>query len=169
LIASINNQSLPGIKRLVDKTGGVGVAYGGPDQREQVAYCHRCLDMANIRFKLGNRIYFPDSSGQVTIPPDYDLWRQCHRCGSIYARYEVKKEADISPFAEGVVSDNPFDFGNGNAVGVGYGRKFRSGSGSGQRSRRFKQNLSKYKEKDIQEALRKGAKLVSYHEDTAER
>jgi hypothetical protein len=62
--------------------------------------------MANVRSKLGNRIYFPDSTGQVTIPPDYDLWRQCDICGSIYARYEAKQEADISTLTE--PRDSPF-------------------------------------------------------------
>jgi hypothetical protein len=150
---------VPGIKRLRDKSGGVGVVSGGPDEREEVSYCRRCLDMANYRSKLGNRVYMPDSSGQINIPPDYDLWRQCHRCGSIYARYEVKKESDISPFAEGVVSDNPFDFGKGIVVGVGRRRI--------DRRRQFKQDLSKYKEGDIKEALKKGAKLVSYYEENA--
>jgi hypothetical protein len=155
---------MPGIKRLTDKSGGVGAVYGGPDEREDVAYCHRCLEMANVRSELGNRIYFPDSSGQTIIPHDADLWRQCHLCGSIYARYEVKKETDITPFAEGVVSDNPFDFGNGTAMAVvGEARTGRRNA-QGLRKKRLKQYLSKYKEKDIQEALRKGAKLVSYEE-----
>jgi hypothetical protein len=151
---------VPGIKRLRDKSGGVGVVYaGGSDERQEVSYCHRCLEMANIRSKLGNRVYFPDSFGNVVIPPDYDLWRQCHRCGSIYARYEVKQEGDITPFSEGLVSDNPFDFSSkGIARSVGERRIGRRGR------RKSKQDLSKYKEQDIKEALRKGAKLVSYEE-----
>jgi hypothetical protein len=156
---------MPGIKRLTDKSGGVGAVYGGPDEREDVAYCHRCLKMTNVRSKLGNRIYFPDSSGQpAVIPHDADLWRQCHLCGSIYARYEVKKETDITPFAEGVVSDNPFDFGKGvtRAV-VGEIRTGRRNP-PGLRKKKLKQDLSKYKEDDIKQALRKGAKLVSYEE-----
>jgi hypothetical protein len=111
---------LPGIKRLMDKSGGVGAIYS-EEREEEVAYCKRCLEMANVRSKLGNRIYLPDEFGRTVIPPDADQWRQCHLCGSIYARYEVKQEGYITPFAEGVVSDNPFDFGKGNAVGVAGG------------------------------------------------
>jgi hypothetical protein len=152
---------LPRIRRLTDKHSGVGVIYS-EKSREEVAYCDRCLKMANVRSILGNRIYFPDSTGQIVIPPDDDKWRQCHRCGKIYGTYEVKQEAKISPFAEGIVSDNPFDFGNGK-IFVGESRKF-DRTGRTQRKRRFKQDLSQYKEKDIKDALRKGAKLVSYEE-----
>jgi hypothetical protein len=119
--------------------------------------------MANVRSKLGNRINFLDELGNVTIPPDDYKWRQCHRCGKIYATYKVKQEAKISPFAEGIVTDNPFEFGNGKILTVGDSRKF-DRTGRTQRKRRFKQDLSQYKEEDIKEALKRGSKLVSYEE-----
>jgi hypothetical protein len=152
------------IRRLRNDKGSssVGVIYS-EKTREEVAYCDRCLKMANVRSKLGNRIYFPDSSGNIVIPPDDDKWRQCHRCGKIYGTYEVKQEAEISPFAEDIISDNPFDFGNGRIHGVDNSRKF-DRTGRTQRKKRFKQDLSQYKEQDIKDALRKGAKLVSYEE-----
>jgi hypothetical protein len=151
---------MPGIRRLMDKYTAVGVIYS-EKTREEVAYCQRCLKMANIRSKLGNRIYFPDSNGQIVIPPDDDLWRQCHRCGKIYGRYEAKQEAKISPFAD-VVTENPFDFGSGK-VYAGESRKFDRACKT-QRKKQFKQDLSQYKEDDIKHALRKGAKLVTYEE-----
>jgi hypothetical protein len=104
----------------------------------------------------------PDSSGHVNIPPDYDLWRQCHLCGSIYVRYETKQEADISTLTEPRYS--PFN-SNGTILGAP-SRKF-DRSCRTQRKRQFKKDLSQYKEEDIKEALRKGAKLISYHEDDA--
>jgi hypothetical protein len=151
---------LPGIRRYRDKSS-VGIIYS-EKSREEIAYCQRCLDIANVRSKLGNRIYFPDEFGRTVIPPDDDKWRQCHRCGTIYPRYEVKQEAKISPFAEGVVTENPFDFGNGK-VYAGENRKF-DRTCKTQRKKQFKQDLSQYKEDDIKEALRRGAKLVSYTE-----
>jgi hypothetical protein len=117
--------------------------------------------MANVRSKLGNRIYFPDSNGQIVIPPDDDKFRQCHRCGKIYGRYEAKQEGKLDDFTE--TTDNPFNFGEGKIVTVDDNRKF-DRTGRTQRKRRFKQDLSQYKEKDIKDALRKGAKLVSYEE-----
>jgi hypothetical protein len=151
---------MPRIRRLTDKHSGVGVIYS-EKTREEVAYCDRCLKMANIRSKLGNRIYFPDSSGNIVIPPDDDKWRQCHRCGKIYGRYEAKQETELTSLAE--PGDNPFKFGNSSVMSVGEPRKF-DRTGITQRKRRFKQDLSQYKEKDIKDALRKGAKLVSYEE-----
>jgi hypothetical protein len=86
---------MTGIRRLTDKKySSVGVVYSGSSEKE-IAYCQRCLDMANVRSKLGYRIYFPDSTGQIVIPPDDNKWRQCHRCGKVYPRYEVKQEADL--------------------------------------------------------------------------
>ncbi len=116
--------------------------------------------MFNIHSKLGNRVYMPDLSGHTNIPPDYDLWRQCHLCGSIYGKYEVKQEADLSTITE--PRSNPFKYNSGE-VETGESRKF-DRSGRTQRIKRFKQDLEQYKEEDIKDALRKGAKLVSYVE-----
>jgi hypothetical protein len=151
---------LPGIRRVRDNYSGVGVIY--PEKtREEVSYCQRCLKMANVRSKLGNRIYFPDEFGRTVIPPDDDKWRQCHRCGKIYGRYETKQETELTSLTE--PGDNPFKFGNGQIRAVGDSRKF-DRTGRTQRKRKFKQDLSQYKEEDIKQALRKGAKLVSYEE-----
>lgn len=116
--------------------------------------------MANVRSRLGNRIYLPDESGNVVIPPDADKWRQCHQCGTVYPRYEVKQEGKLEDFTE--TTDNPFKFGNANVMS-GESRKIDK-TGRTQRKRKFKQDLEQYKEEDIKEALRRGAKLVSYVE-----
>jgi hypothetical protein len=150
---------MPGIRRRREDYSSVGVVYSGKASKEEVAYCPRCLEMANVRSKLGNRIYMPDESGNVTTPPDYDLWRQCHLCGSIYARYEAKQEADITTITE--PRDSPFH-SRGIILGTD-SRKF-DRSCKTQHKRRLKKDLSQYKEEDIKEALRKGAKLVSYTE-----
>jgi len=41
---------MPGIRRL--RESGKSVVYSG--KNEEVAYCQRCLEIANIRTKLGN-------------------------------------------------------------------------------------------------------------------
>ena len=33
-------------------------------------------------------------------PPDYDHWLQCHNCGTVYAKHEVKIEAEIGPIKD---------------------------------------------------------------------
>jgi len=129
---------MPGIRRL--RESGISVIYSG--KNEAVTYCQRCLEMFNIRSKLGNRVYMPDSSGYTNIPPDYDQWRQCHLCGSIYGRYEVKQEADISTITE--PRSNPFKFKSGQ-VETGESRKF-DRSGKTQRKRKLKTDVEQYKE-----------------------
>ena len=146
---------MPGIKRLTES--GIEVVYSGKSERE-VAYCQRCLGH-NIRSKLGNRVYnlMPEESGHTSnIPPDYDLWRQCHLCGSIYGRHEAKQEAELSTLTE--PRDSPFT--KGLVLGV-ESRKF-DRSGNTWRKKKFNQDLEQYKEEDVKEALRKGKKLISY-------
>ena len=118
------------------------------------------MELANIRSKLGNRIYLPNESGNVDISPDADKWLQCHDCGTIYPKYEAKQEVELDTLTE--PRDNPFKFGN-TQIRTGESRKF-DRSGRTQRKRKFKQDLEQYKEEDIKDALRKGAKLISYAE-----
>jgi hypothetical protein len=143
---------MPGIRRLTDS--GIAVVNSGSEKSE-VAYCQRCLEN-NIRSKLGNRVYNPEQS----IPPDYNSWRQCHLCGSIYGRYETKQEAELYTLTE--PRDNPFKFKSG-SVETGESRKV-DRSGKTQRKRKIKQDLEQYKEEDLKADLRKGKKLISYHE-----
>jgi hypothetical protein len=148
------------IRRLSDKHSGVGVIYS-EKSREEIAYCQRCLDMANVRSKLGYRIYFPDEFGNVVIPPDDNMWRQCHRCSSIYARYEVKQEADLVTLVKPGSPSNH----RGIIRGIEKRRFDRSGIGNRRYMRKRKeQDLSQYKEEDLKADLRRGAKLISYHE-----
>ena len=51
----------------------------------------------------------------------------------------MKKEADITPVAESVESDNPFDFGSGQGRRVEDNRKF-DRAGKTERRRKFKQD-----------------------------
>jgi hypothetical protein len=77
------------------------------------------------------------------------------------------KSGGVGAIYAGGGSDNPFDFGKGLAVAVQDWRKF-DRTGRQQRSRGMKQDLTPYNEKDIKDALRKGAKLVSYEEKIPE-
>lgn len=117
--------------------------------------------MANVRSKLGNRIYLPDQFGNTVIPPDADEWRQCHTCGSIYARYEVKHEGRLTDFAE--VLENPFDFRSGSITAIGEIRKF-DNTGKRQHKRKVKQDLSDIKDPELRREIAKGARLISFEE-----
>ena len=57
---------------------------------------------------------------------------------------------------------NPFKFGNSEIM-TGESRKV-DRSCNTQHKRKFKQDLEQYKEEDVKEALRKGKKLLNYHE-----
>ena len=57
------------------KRGGIGAIYSGKTEHE-IEYCQHCLDVANIRVRLGKRIYLPDEFGNVIIPRDDDNWRR---------------------------------------------------------------------------------------------
>jgi len=93
-------------------------------------------------------------------PPDADKWHQCHKCGTIYPKYETKQEAELTSLTD--PRDNPFKLGKGE-VKTGESRKF-DRTGRTQTKKKFKQDLEQYKEEDIKNPLRKGEKLVSYVE-----
>jgi hypothetical protein len=115
--------------------------------------------MANVHSKLGHRIYFPDEYGNVVIPPDDDKWRQSHRCGKVYPTYEVKQEADLVTLVKPGSPSNH----RGIVLGIGGSRKL-DRAGKRYMRKKKEQDLSQYKEEDSKADLRKGAKLISYHE-----
>jgi hypothetical protein len=93
-------------------------------------------------------------------PPDSKNWKQCWQCGDIVGVYAVKPEADIMTLTE--PQENPFKFGRNN-IQTGESRKF-DRTCKTHTKKQLKRDLSEYKEEDIKEALRKGAKLTSYSE-----
>ncbi len=134
------------------------VIFSGRD-KEKISYCEDCLKV-KILSPLKHRIYL-DENGKITNPgPDSNKWRQCWTCGIIVGAYEAKQEAALDTLTK--PRDNPFKFGN-SPVHTGESRKF-DRSGKTQHKRKFKQDLEQYKEEDIKQALKKGAKLVSYVE-----
>ena len=90
--------------------------------------------------------------------PDANKWKQCWTCGLIVGVYEAKPEVELDTLTE--PRDNPFKFGSSQVM-TGESRKI-DRTGKTQRKKKFKQDLEQYKEEDIKEALRKGAKLISY-------
>jgi hypothetical protein len=127
--------------------------------KEKVSYCQNCLNV-NVLSPLKHRIYLDENGNIISPATDADKWMQCWQCGLIVAAYEVKQEAELMTLKE--PGDNPFKF-TGSARSVGEIRKF-DRTGKRQHKKKFKQDLTEYKEEDIKEALRKGATLVSYRE-----
>jgi hypothetical protein len=74
--------------------------------------------------------------------------------------YEAKPEVELDTLTE--PRNNPFKFKSG-SLETEESRKF-DRSGKTQHEHKFKQDLEQYKEEDVKEALRKGAKIVSYTE-----
>jgi hypothetical protein len=127
--------------------------------KDKVSYCQDCLEV-KILSPLRNRIYL-DDDGKITNPaPDANKWRQCWTCGVIVGNYEAKQEVELDTLTE--PRNNPFKFGNSQVM-TGESRNV-DRSGKTQRKKKFKQDLEQYKEEDIKVALRKGKKLVNYHE-----
>lgn len=114
----------------------------------------------NVLSRLKHRIYL-DDKGQIRPPDtDFDNWRQCWHCGEIVPIYEVAKESAITPVVQ--ATDNPFNKGKVAIRGI-ESRKFgRTGKTYHIRKRKQKTDLSNIKEEDLKQALRKGAKLISY-------
>ena len=109
---------------------------------------------------LRHRIYL-DEDGKITNPgPDSNKWRQCWTCGAIVGVYEAKPEVELDTLTK--PRDNPFKFKSAEVM-TEESRKF-DRSGRTQRKKKLKQDLEQYKEEDVKSALRKGKKLLNYHE-----
>jgi hypothetical protein len=131
----------------------------GQENKDKVAYCQDCLKV-KILSPLKHRIYL-DDNGKIANPaPDADKWKQCWQCGLIVGVYEAKQEVELDTLTK--PRDNPFKFKSG-VVMTGESRKF-DRSGKTQRKRKLKQDLEQYKEEDVKADLRKGKKLLNYHE-----
>jgi hypothetical protein len=142
------------------RRSGAAVVYSGKD-KDKVSYCQKCWDV-KVLSPLKHRIYQDEQGNIITSPPpDSKNWRQCWQCGTIVGVYEAKQEADIATLTE--PRDNPFKFGNAQVRTVGDSRKF-DRTGRTQSKKKFKQDFEQYKEQDIKDALRKGAKLLEYQE-----
>jgi hypothetical protein len=136
------------------------VILSGSKDKGKVSYCEDCLKV-RILSPLKHRIYL-DENGNITNPQsDAYKWRQCWTCGLIVGVYEAKLEVELDTLTE--PRDNPFKFKSGEVVMTGESRKV-DRSGKTQHKRKFKQDLEQYKEEDIKQALRKGAKVISYTE-----
>jgi hypothetical protein len=138
---------------------GNAVILSGSINKEKISYCEDCLKV-KILSPLKHRIYL-DENGKITNPAaDADKWRQCWTCGLIVGVYEAKPEVELDTLT--TPRDNPFKFKSGEVM-TEESRKF-DRSGKTQRKRKLKQDLEEYKEEDVKEALRKGKKLLNYHE-----
>ena len=137
------------------------VIFSRAPDKEKISYCPDCMNVKIIS-ELRHRIYL-DEDGKVTSPgPDSNKWKQCWTCGVIVGVYEAKQEVELDTLTE--PRENPFKFGSGqNQVITGESRKV-DRSGKTQRKKQFKQDLEQYKEEDVKEALRKGKKLLNYHD-----
>lgn len=59
---------MPGIRRLTDKGRGVGIIDSTDSDQEEIAYCQRCLEMANVRSKSNeNHVIYRFPSVRPTL------------------------------------------------------------------------------------------------------
>jgi hypothetical protein len=136
----------------------IGAVYGSGEDKKEISYCEYCWTV-KILSPLKQRLYFDDNGKVTRPPPDADKWRQCWTCGRIIPVYEAKQETELTSLTE--PSDDPFDSSGKWQIRSVVSTR----TGNYRRSKhKRKQDLSRYKEEDIKEALRKGARLISYTE-----
>ena len=123
-------------------------------EKKAISYCRKCEQFGLTKI-LGERIYEPDEFGNLVIPSDHDLWKQCHYCGTVYPKYEAKEESVIEPFV--TVSDNPFDALNSKMKGME-----KRGGKRGTISQGKKHD--QYNDEDINREIKKGGRVLNYSE-----
>ena len=144
---------------IMRRSGNAVILSGSGSNKEKISYCQDCLNVKTLS-PLRNRIYL-DENGKITNPgPDSNKWKQCWTCGLIVGIYEAKPEVELDTLTE--PRSNPFKFKSGQVM-TGESRKV-DRSGKTQRKRKLKQDLEQYKEEDLKADIRKGKKLLNYHE-----
>ena len=129
---------------------------GNYDDDTETRYCIRCLEYGLYKI-LQERVYKPAKPNEPKqpLPRDHDDWLQCHNCGKVYAKYEVKTEDKLNDFAE--INDNRHDVGG---VVLGIGNKKKKTDIQKQHDILLKQ-IDAEQDPDIKQELRKG-NVVEY-------
>jgi uncharacterized Zn finger protein len=116
---------------------------------KKIRYCSRCEDLFQIQSILGNRIL---GVGEAK-PSDYDLYLQCHNCGTVYEKNQTKVEPDLDSVK--VLSDGK----QGKIQGIEKKPKKRIGRGS---NPRLKGNKWEIKDSELANELKSGSVLLAY-------
>lgn len=135
------------------KRRGVSAISSGNSQK--VAYCLECAKVGR-KEKLQARIYTDEQGNPRTPDSDFDKWRQCYRCGLIFAAaYEVKEESEIEPFVQ--ISDNPHR-SKGETKGISNNRIGKN--------KRGKNEYDYITDPDLKAELKEGSQLISYSDSS---
>ena len=131
-------------------------------EKPKPRYCHRCKEMFGVYSVLGPRVMPLDKTTGKPMPKpaDYDSWLECMGCGTVYAKYEVKQEAEVTTLIE--PDANPFDRSQGVFEPVRESRKY---DRTGKSQIKRKKVIEDLKDPDVRLELEKpGTELVSYEE-----
>jgi hypothetical protein len=134
------------IRRLQPGYKPIGVLHSKED-KPKIRYCSRCEEGYGLLSRLGPKILGVGESR----PADYEHWIQCHNCGQVYAKHEVKIEPELEPIKQ------PSDGKQGKIQGIGK----KKGRGRGNNPR-IKATRDDIKDEDLKRELKDGAVLVSY-------
>lgn len=129
--------------------GGVGALHSHADEKREVRFCSRCEEGYGILSVLKGRVL---GVGEPR-PADYDLFVQCHNCGTVYPKHETRIEAEIGPIRE------PMTGPKGKVQSVEKKPKQRIGRGS---NPRLKGNKWEIKDEELKAELKDGVVLLAY-------
>jgi len=157
---------MPGIRRLQPGYSSVGVVDFHNDdelnEKPRPQYCIRCKDLFGVYSLLGTRVIpINKQTGEpMPKPADHDKWLECHGCGTVYAKYEVKQEAHLGTLVEPDI--DPFDREKNIFESVRERRKY-DRTGKTQLKKKRKRELDNIKDAGLKRELQTpGTELVSY-------
>jgi hypothetical protein len=154
---------LPGIRRR-PRFGIVDVTDFETNEKPKPRYCHRCKELFGVYSVLGPRIMPLDKTTGKPMPKptDYGSWLECHGRGTVYGKYEVKQEAEVTTLIE--PDTNPFDKSKIVIEAVRETRKV-DRTGKTYMKRKRKQQIDNIKDPDVKIELKKpGTELLYYQE-----
>jgi hypothetical protein len=125
----------------------IGALHSNEDTnaKPKIRFCSRCEEGYGVLSRLGPKILGIGESR----PADYDLFIQCHNCGTVYPKHETKVEPELEPLVKP-------SSGKGKIQGV---EKKRKPKGRGYNPR-LKGNKWEIKDEELKAELKSGAVVL---------
>lgn len=132
-------------------------------KKEKPSYCASCetKGLKGAAYILGNRVY--DLKEGEALPSDADKWLQCGVCGMIVPKYDIPQTGSLTTDIEIRTSKFPYldvEKPEDRPVKDPHKRGFNP------RDKRLSNSTvpATIKDREVIQAIRKGAKLISYSE-----
>ena len=154
---------MPGFKKRRDYFVSLTDNYYSSESEEEKRYCVHCETFGFPYKELKPRVYQEHEYINGKIPQDSENFLQCYECGTVYPVEHGKQESTIAGFR-----DVPETIHDSKRLKVEHFIKPRSDRTYNNNNRRNSRLEPSELDTDIQQRIDRGAKLISYSDNSAD-